>query len=130
MEYIIRNLEKNDAEDVELLIPQLTQNIVEPESLVKRIEQLVKQKNSQFLVAEADAKVVGFGGLAWYRIPSKGLIAWVEEVVVDEKYRGQGIAKALMGELLKIAEEKYIKTIKLTSVNSATNSLYEKFGFV
>jgi len=127
---IVRNLEKDDAEDVALLIPQLTKNIIDQENLVERIEQLAKPQSSQYVVAEADGKVVGLGGIAWYSIPSKGEIAWLEEVVVDEKYRGQGIAKALIGELLKIAEKKHIKTIKLTSVNSATDSLYEKFGFI
>ena len=126
----IRNLEKKDAASVALLIPQLTKNIVEPEKLTQRIEELSAAHNCQYLVAEKDDAVVGFGGLAWYAIPSKGLIGWLEEVVVDEKFRGQGIAKALISELLKVAEQKSIKTIKLTSINSATNTLYEKFGFV
>lgn len=135
---IIRNLEKKDAVAVALLIPQLTKNIVEPEKLIERIEELVGtlfdtaqgKQNCQYVVAEKDGRVVGCGGLAWYSIPSKGLIAWLEEVVVDEAFRGQGIAKALISELLKIAEQKNIKTIKLTSINSVTNKLYEKFGFI
>lgn len=125
----IRNLEKEDAGQVALLIPQLTKNIVEPEKLVERLEDLVGAQNCQYLVAELDEKIVAFGGLAWYSIPSKGLIAWLEEIVVDEASRGQGIAKALISELLKIAEQENIKTIKLTSISSATDKLYEQFGF-
>ncbi len=127
---IIRNLEKTDALAVALLIPQLTKNIVEPENLVARLENLASQPNCQYLVTLEETTVVGFGGLAWYPIPSKGTIAWLEEIVVDEKFRGRGIAKALIGRLLEIAEQKNIKTIKLTSINSVTNNLYEKFGFV
>ncbi len=127
---IIRHLEKKDAPAVALLIPQLTQNIVEPEKLVARIETLAGQPGVHYMVVEVDGKVVGFGGLAWYPIPSKGLIGWLEEIVVDESARGQGIAKALIAEILKVAQQKNIKTIKLTSINSVTNTLYEKFGFV
>lgn len=126
----IRNLEKKDAPAVALLIPQLTKNIVEPEKLAGRIEALAVPGNYQYVVAEKDGAVVGFGGLAWYPIPSKGLVGWLEEVVVDEKFRGQGIAKALIAEILKIAEARQIKTIKPTSIDSVTNTLYEKFGFV
>lgn len=126
----IRNLEKSDAPAVASLIPQLTKNIVDPEKLVARIEDLVTAPNCQYLVAEKDGRVVGFGGLAWYPIPSKGVIGWLEEIVVDESARGQGIAKAIITELLAIADQKNIKTIKLTSVSSATNKLYEQFGFL
>ena len=127
---IIRNLEKKDAGAVALLIPQLTQNINEPEKLVGRIGELTNMQGGQYVVVEVNGSVVGFGGLVWYTIPSKGLVGWLEEIVVDQAFRGQGIAKALIGELLKIAEQKYITTIKLTYINSITNSLYEKFGFV
>ena len=126
---IIRNLQKNDNNQVALLIKQLTQNIIEPENLVKRIEGLTEQKNSQFLVAELYGKIIGFGGLTWHLIPSKGLIAWVEEVVVDSQSRRKGVGKDLMEHLLKLAKQKKIKQIKLTSTPMA-KSLYEKLGFI
>ncbi len=126
---IIRNLQKKDAGQVALLIKQLTKNIVEPQNLIKRIEGLIKQKNSQFLVAKLNGRVVGFGGLVWYKISSKGLIAWVEEVVVDGQYRKQGIGTALMEHLLILAKNKKVKQVKLTSTPTA-KSLYEKLGFI
>lgn len=81
------------------------------------------------LVAELDGKVISFGGLIWYIVPSKGLIAWVEELVVDNQYRHQGIGKALMEHLLKIAKYQKIKQVKLTSTLTA-KSLYEALGFI
>jgi len=125
----LRNLEKKDSDQVALLIKQLTQNIIEPENLAKRIKRLVNQKNSQFLVAESQGKIVGFAGLVWYVIPSKGLIAWVEELVVDNQNRRQGIGRVLMESLLVLAERKKIKQIKLTSTQLAKN-LNEKLGFI
>ncbi len=126
---IIRNLEKEDAGQVALLIGQLTLNIIDPGTLVKRIEQLPKSSNSQFLVAKEHGNVVGVGGLAWYVIPSKGLIGWIEELVVDHEYRGRGIGRTIMEKLLRSAKQKNIKQLKLTSTPMA-KGLYDKLGFV
>jgi N-acetylglutamate synthase-like GNAT family acetyltransferase len=127
---MIRNLQKKDASQVALLIQQLTKNIIEPEKLVKRIERLANQSSGRFLVAELNDKIVGFAGLSWYVIPSKGMVAWVEEVVVHHQNRGQGIGRTLMGNLLIIAERKKVKQIKLMTNNPVAQNLYEKLGFI
>lgn len=126
---IIRELKKEDASYVAELIRQLTKNILEEENLISRLEKLAAPQNYQYYAAEADGKILGFAGLAWHPIPSKGLIAWVEEVVVDEKARGQGIGKLLMEKLLALAQEKGCTQIKLTTGNLAAKGLYEKLGF-
>ena len=126
----IRKLKKADAPQAVVLIKQLTQNIVEPENLLKRLEDLAGQDNPRYLVAEIDGVLAGFAGLSWYVIPSKGPMGWIEEVVVDEKYRGQGIAGSLMQELFKVAEERGLKQVKLTTANPAAKHLYEKLGFI
>ena len=126
----VRRLRRSDAAQVSLLIPQLTQNIVKPENLVERIWDLVDQTSSDWLVAaEFDGLIVGFGGLVWYSIPSKGMIAWIEEVVVDQTSRNQGIGYALIEALLLIAWRIDAVQVKLTSKAMATG-LYRKFGFV
>jgi N-acetylglutamate synthase-like GNAT family acetyltransferase len=126
----IRNLEIRDAKQVALLIGQLTKNIVEPNNLEKRIEGLASQHNSHFVVAEANGVVFGFGGLVWYEIPSKGLIGWVEEVVVDQKNRGQGIGRDIMAHLLNSAKQKQINQIKLMTNSAGAETLYQSLGFV
>ena len=126
----VRRLRRSDAAQVSLLIPQLTQNIVKPENLVDRLRDLVDQTSSDWLVAtELDGHIVGFGGLVWYSIPSKGMIAWIEEVVVDQTSRNQGIGYALIEALLLIAWRIDAVQVKLTSKAMATG-LYRKFGFV
>lgn len=129
-ELSIRKLNKKDADQAAELIKQLTCNIVKEEGLVKRIEDLSDPENFQYLVAEKDRKIVGFGGLAWYPIPSKGQMAWIEEVVVCANHRRQGIGQKIMDELLKIAESKGCVQIKLTTSNPAARKLYEKIGFI
>ena len=127
---LIRQLKKEDAPQVAPFIKQLTQNVIELENLTRRLEALSAPQNFQYLAAEIEGVIVGFAGLAWYPIPSKGAVGWVEEVVVAEKHRGQGIAQALMAELLKLAEAKNLKQVKLTTANPVARRLYEKLGFV
>lgn len=126
----IRNLKKEDAPRVAQLIEQLTKNIVEPENLTTRLEKMAIPENYQYFVAEVDGRVMGFAGLCWYKIPSKGLIAWVEEVVVDEAARGQGLGKELMNKLLELAKEKDCVRVRLITQNPVARQLYEKLGFI
>lgn len=126
----IRFLEKKDASEVAHLIFQLTQNIIEPENLVSRLEKLSSGDNYQYFVAELDGKVVGFAGFAWYQVPSKGLIGWIEEVVVDQSARGHGLGRALMEELINFSKIKGCKKLKLTTGNPIAKKLYETFGFI
>ena len=65
-----------------------------------------------------------------FPIPT-GLRAWIEDVVVDEAARGQGIGSALTVEALRIAREAGARTVDLSSRPSrvAAGRLYEKLGF-
>jgi ribosomal protein S18 acetylase RimI-like enzyme len=56
---------------------------------------------------------------------------YVEEVVVDGAARGQHIASALMGELLRLAARKGLAFVDLTARPSRTaaNGLYQSLGF-
>ena len=65
-----------------------------------------------------------------FRIPS-GVRAWIEDVVVDEAARGQGVGEALNREALRLAAEQGARTVELTSRPSreAANRLYQRLGF-
>lgn len=52
--------------------------------------------------------------------------AFVEDVVVDEAYRAQGVGAALMGVLLKRLE--HVQEIALTCIE-ARAAFYERLGF-
>ena len=125
----IKKLKPEDATTVAGLIKQLTPNIVAKNKLADRLADLANGQNFQYFVAELNGRIVGFAGLAWYEIPSKGLISWVEEVVVDQNARGQGVGQALMDKLLKLAQDKGCVQVKLTVANPVAQKLYEKLGF-
>ncbi len=78
-----------------------------------------------------DGQIVGLLTLATLRVPS-GKRAWIEDVVVDEAARGQGIGEALVRAALAQAAEVGAKSVELTSrpARQAANRLYQRLGFV
>ena len=68
--------------------------------------------------------------LICFRVPT-GLHAHIEDLVVDESARGQGIASELTREALSIAKEFGANGVMLTSnpQRVAANKLYQKMGF-
>jgi ribosomal protein S18 acetylase RimI-like enzyme len=110
------------------LLPQLSSSA--PPPTPAQLEEIVKSPATQLLVARIDGEVVGALTLVVFRIPS-GVRAWIEDVVVDEATRGQGVGEALNREALRLAAEKGAKTVELTSRPSreAANRLYQRLGF-
>lgn len=85
-----------------------------------------------FIAREVDSgRIVGSLTLALFRIPT-GMRAWIEDVVVDEAVRGQGVGAALSHAALERARQEGAKTVDLTSrpTREAANRLYKRLGFV
>lgn len=88
--------------------------------------------NHPLLVAEVDGVVVGYASLSSYR-PKEAYRTTVElSVYVTPDRRGQGVAAALMTELLTLARQdpdtRAVVSV-ITSGNEASRRLHEKFGF-
>ncbi len=82
------------------------------------------------LVARSDDRIVGSLSLVIFRIPT-GLRAWIEDVVVDEAARGQGVGAMLTREALRLARAAGVRTVDLSTRPSrvAAGRLYEREGF-
>jgi ribosomal protein S18 acetylase RimI-like enzyme len=110
------------------LLPQLSRSArpVDPALLYE----LVTYPGNRLLVARLDGRIVGTLTLVMFPIPS-GLRARIEDVVVDEAARGQGIGEALSREAVRLARAAQARTIDLTSRpgRAAANRLYERLGF-
>lgn len=82
------------------------------------------------LIARSDGRITGSLTLAMFPIPT-GLRAWIEDVVVDDAARGQGVGALLTQEALRLAQEAGARTVDLTTRPSreAAGRLYERAGF-
>jgi ribosomal protein S18 acetylase RimI-like enzyme len=111
------------------LIPQLTKN--NPPPSLDQIAALIKSESSTLLIARAgDSSIVGALSLTVYRVPT-GIRSIIEDVIVDESARGEGIGEALMRRAVDLAMEKGAAQITLTSnpKRDAANRLYLRMGF-
>src|SRR5438270_3173496 len=111
------------------LTPQLSRS--NPAPTREQLDEIVRSEASHLLVARDDAgTIVGSLTLVLFRIPT-GVRAWIEDVVVDEAARGQGIGDAVNREALRIAKDSGARTVDLTSRPSreAANRLYQRIGF-
>ena len=93
-------------------------------------EQIARSPATILLVARQSDRIVGMLTLVVFRIPT-GIRGIIEDVVVDETHRGQGIAAALTNVALARAHAAGVRTVDLTSRPSreAANHLYQKLGF-
>lgn len=109
------------------LIPQLTESRRPP--TWDELQELA-QTQTLLVARGADGRVTGTLSLVVYRIPT-GLRARIEDVVVDEAFRGQGIGDALTAEAVRLAREAGADSVELTSHPSreAANRLYRRLGF-
>ena len=84
-----------------------------------------------FIAIDDTGTVIGMATLVTFRIPT-GMRAWIEDVVVDEAGRGQGVGDALTRAMVERARELGCRTVDLTSRPSreVANRMYQRAGFV
>ena len=112
------------------LTPQLSSSSPAPGA--DQLAAIVGSPATVLLVARDidSGEIVGSLTLALFRIPT-GMRAWIEDVVVDESARGQGVGAALNKAALDRAKREGARTVDLTSRPSrdVANRLYKRLGF-
>lgn len=112
------------------LMPQLTTNVPPPTRA--ELEALVAFEGSVLLAArlEEGTPILGVATVSLVRVPT-GIHARLEDVVVDESARGQGVGAALTEAAIDVARDWGANYLALTSNprREAANQLYQKLGF-
>ena len=113
------------------LVPQLSSSNPPPSD--DELRHIIESPASILLVAREDGsgRILGSLTLVVFPIPT-GIRAWIEDVVVDEAARGQGVGEALNRHALDRASAEGAKTVDLTSrpTREAANRLYLRLGFI
>jgi ribosomal protein S18 acetylase RimI-like enzyme len=110
------------------LVPQLSASAVPLDAAALRA--IVSSPAVMVLLARNESDIVGTLTLVTFPIPT-AYRAWIEDVIVDDAARGQGVGMLLTEEALKRAKEAGARTVDLTTRPSrvAAGRLYERAGF-
>ncbi len=115
-----------DLKKVKELIGQLdATTVVKEQSLYKAVL-------NGFVSKKYDGdKLIGFGWI-FSRQTALRKQAVVEDMIVDEVYRGKNLGGAILEDLIEWAKEQKVEVIELTTnpKRIAANNLYQKHGFV
>jgi ribosomal protein S18 acetylase RimI-like enzyme len=125
---VLRDVVDEDMPAINRLLAQLSRSA--PPLDVQAVLRIATWDGNSVLVAREAGQIVGMLTLVTFPIPT-GLRAWIEDVVVDESVRGQGVGAALSREAVRLARAAGARTIDLTSRPSreAANRLYQRLGF-
>ena len=91
---------------------------------------LLASENSHLFFIMKDEQIAGMLTVGIYYSPTGGK-AWIEDVVVDETFRGQGLSKLLVAHAIEFVKSQQIPLLMLTSnpKRIAANKLYQAMGF-
>ena len=130
----ITTLKKPDL-DVLRDIDHLLKHLVHDPKTYKHVpmrtfREIVVDKNIVLVIARDGTRTVGIG-LLLIVTKFRGRYGYVEDMMVDEEYRGRGIGKAIAEYLIELAKKRKIKTLELSTRPSRipANNLYKKLGF-
>ena len=89
-------------------------------------QELAQNPLARYCVAEADGRIVAYGGL-WIVVDQGHII----NVAVHPAYRRQGVGKALIAEMLRRTGPEGVTayTLEVRRSNEAALALYDSFGF-
>ena len=115
-------------EAMQRFLDQLTTN---PMTLTEDMcRQLFESENSHLFFLMKDEQIAGMLTVGIYHSPTGGK-AWIEDVVVDESFRRQGLSKLLVAHAIEFTKSMGIPSLMLTSnpKRIAANKLYQAMGF-
>lgn len=114
-------------------IPAITsmKQIEDQDRYTQRIKETEEGKSS-YLVAEQDGRIVGQVFLKYYGTKSHPSYPDMEDLFVDEQFRGQGVGTLLINTCEKLVKEKGHTKIGLSvnpDLNQKAKDLYFKLGY-
>lgn len=125
---VLRQVTSTTVDDINHLLQELSKGM--PMLSLQQLTHKLSKKGFVVVVAYEKDDIVGMASIQFMDVLS-GRKAIVEDVVVDESARDQGVGKALMEKLITIAQGWHVSKIDLTSSgrHSAAHGLYESLGF-
>jgi len=115
-------------EQVNILLLQLSPDYDQITSA--RFEKVITHPDNELWIVKDEDLIIGMATLVLaHKLPAT--TAYIEHLVIDEKFRGKGYGKELIEKLIERARARGAQKIDLTTrpVREAANKLYQKLGF-
>ncbi|SFS49453.1 GNAT family N-acetyltransferase [Sphingobacterium wenxiniae] len=121
------------SHEVKNTVKHLLKVLTDPESNIsdQQLREIICSENSHlFFATNLQDVCMGMLTVGIYQSLT-GKKAWVEDVAVDESFRGQGIGEHLVTFAIQFARQHNVDVLSLTSspARVAANNLYKKIGF-
>ena len=123
-----RDIEKNDLEQVFILLNQLKEIDIYPIDKNKAWTDFIKNTSSNSVVGLIDNKIVAYGSVVVENKIRGEVAGHIEDIVVDSSVRGKMIGVALIKKLIEVAKNKNCYRITLFCKESLIN-FYSRNGF-
>ena len=129
MTIAIRRAQRADAAAILALArPFATSFVVDDQAFHHAFAALLTSPQAHLVVAENTPQVVGYAlGFEHYTFYANGRVAWVEEIMVSEALRRQGIGQRLMQEFEAWAVARGCRLVALATRRAA--AFYQALGY-
>ena len=130
-DFRIRNLIKDDAEQISQIYASITMTDVDPD-FKRVVEEHALRNNETCFVAESDGRVVGFM-ISYILTAGFGMTksAWIATLGVDPNCMGQGIGASLAKEIFKHYKAQGVENVYTSVRWDSTDmlSFFKTLGF-
>ena len=130
----VRNAFPSDMNRVLELIQELATYEKAPNEVINTVENLLRdcfgeRKICDCIVAEMDKEVVGFALFFTGYSTWKGRTLYLEDILVTDACRGQGIGALLIEKVVEIAKERNVKRMdwQVLEWNEPAINFYKKY---
>ncbi|CAI2765727.1 GNAT family N-acetyltransferase [Flavobacterium collinsii] len=128
----IRKVEKQDLDFVYQAINELENEILDFEVFKEIFEENISNKKNVYLIAENETEGLGFISFHTQNLLHHcGLVGEIQEFFIHQNYRGKGIGRQLINEILQYADRNNLKSIEVTTNKRRVENvlIYENLGF-
>lgn len=124
----LANATKDALKDINMLLLQLSSRKYQMD--MQQLKSVLEDKNNMVMVLRDHDLIVGMITLVILH-QTTGNKGYIEDLVVDEKYRGKGFGEKLVRHAIATARKMKLDSVELKSerYRMAANKLYHKLGF-
>ncbi|WP_374174242.1 GNAT family N-acetyltransferase [Flavobacterium tructae] len=128
----IRKVEKQDLDFVYQAINELENEILDFEVFSQIFDENISNPKNLYLIAENEIEGLGFISFHTQNLLHHcGLVGEIQEFFIHQNYRGKGIGRQLINEILQYADQNNLKSIEVTTNKRRVENvlIYENLGF-